>query len=304
MILAPSADTISRAAQTLRAGGLVAFPTETVYGLGADARSPAAVKAVFDAKGRPATNPLIVHVNSVEMARSVALHWPRQAEDLAARFWPGPLTLVLERGPAIPDAVSAGGPTVAIRIPDHPVALALLAAFGGPLVAPSANRSGAVSPTTAAHAAADFPDLLVLDGGPCREGIESTVLDLTGAPRILRPGVIGPEQLAAALGEEVVSEAGAGPARSPGLGHHYAPHAPVRLITAADGPMPPGAVRVELPASAAECAARLYAALREADAGNPAEIWIQTPTPEQLTGLDASLWRAILDRLQRAASPP
>jgi L-threonylcarbamoyladenylate synthase len=305
MILAPTDDAIARAAEALRAGGLVCFPTETVYGLGASALSAEAVGAVFLRKGRPATNPLIVHVDGVEMARDVVAEWPRRAEALAGRFWPGPLTLVLAKGPGIPAAVTAGGATVAVRAPDHPVALALIRAFGGPLVAPSANLSGAVSPTTAEHVEADFADLLILDGGPCRAGIESTVVDLTGREaRVLRQGVVTPEQIGAALGEPVAvgggGAGGGGAARSPGLGAHYAPRAPLRLV-APEEEAPEGVARVRLPQSAVEAAARLYAALREADAEQPAAIWVEAPTPEQLAGPEGSLWRAILDRLQRAA---
>ena len=303
MILAPTADAIARAAQTLRAGGLVAFPTETVYGLGADARSPAAVGAVFLRKGRPASNPLIVHVDGVEMARSVVAEWPARADALAARFWPGPLTLVLAKEPGLPAAVTAAGETVAVREPDHPVALELIRVSGRPLVAPSANPSGAVSPTTAEHVEADFPDLLILDGGPCRAGIESTVLDLTGpgAARVLRQGVVTPEEVAAVLGEPVAVGAVARAARSPGVaGAHYAPRAPVRLV-APEEVAPEGVARVKLPESAVESAARLYATLREADAAGPEGIWVEAPTPEQLAGPEGSLWRAILDRLQRAA---
>jgi len=302
MILQPNDEAIARAVGALRAGGLVAFPTETVYGLGASASDAAAVGAVFLRKGRPASNPLIVHVDGVDMAQSVVADWPARAGALAAGFWPGPLTLVLAKGPHVPPAVTAGGETVAVRAPDHPVALALIRALGGPLVAPSANPSGAVSPTTAGHVEADFPDLLILDGGPCRTGIESTVLDLTGPPRVLRQGVISADAIAAALGEPVAEGATPGPARSPGLaGSHYAPRAPLRLVAPEAGPEPEGTARVVLPDSATEAAARLYAALREADVEDATAIWVQAPTPEQLAGPEGGLWRAILDRLQRAA---
>lgn len=306
MILQPTEDAIARAVATLREGGLVGMPTETVYGLAADARNPAAIAAVFKLKGRPAHNPLIVHASSIEMARSVCAEWPQQAQALADAFWPGPLTLVLRKKPNLPDAVTAGGPTVAVRVPDHPVALALIEAFGGPLVAPSANLSGRVSPTTAQHVASDFPDLLILDGGPCRAGIESTVVDATGPQlRVLRPGLIGPGQLGAAMAPRDGDPAG-DVARSPGLEQsHYAPRAPVRLVdpdNPEEGPAPARVVRLELPPTPEQAAAWLYAALREADAGSPAEIWVQRPTEGQLQGPAGHMWQAIMDRLERAAA--
>lgn len=195
-------DAIARAVETLRAGGIVAFPTETVYGLGADAWNPAAVRRVFELKGRPSTNPLIVHVTGPEMARTVSSQWPEWAERLARAFWPGPLTLVVPRADRLPLEVTAGGPTVAVRAPAHPAAMSLLYQFGGPLVGPSANRSGRVSPTTAAHVQESFGFALpVIDGGRCSAGIESTVVMVDGAAvRVLRPGVIGPSAIAAVLG--------------------------------------------------------------------------------------------------------
>jgi len=192
---------IERAAELLRAGELVAFPTETVYGLGADATNPAAVAKIFAAKGRPAHNPLIAHVASIEVARRYAAEWPAAAQRLAERFWPGPLTVVVRRTAAIADNVAAGGSTVGLRVPDHPAALALLRAFNGPVAGPSANRSNYVSPTSAAHVRGEFGDAVtVLDGGPCRVGIESTVVDVTGErPRVLRPGAITQEMIDAVL---------------------------------------------------------------------------------------------------------
>lgn len=316
MILQPTEDAIARAVATLRDGGLVAMPTETVYGLAADARNPAAIASVFTLKGRPAHNPLIVHASSIEMARSVCAEWPQQAQSLADAFWPGPLTLVLRKEPDLPGAVTAGGPTVAVRVPDHPVALALIEAFGGPLVAPSANPSGRVSPTTAQHVASDFPDLLILDGGPCRGGIESTVVALRehGRPLILRRGLIGSFELADVLiwmsgkqqGSPRYADRAAGsqdPMPSPGLSlSHYAPRAPVRLVERDEPPAPPGVVRLELPPTPEEAAAWLYAALREADAGNPSEIWVEQPTDRQLGGKKGQLWEAVCDRLNRAAA--
>ncbi|MFG0285782.1 MAG: L-threonylcarbamoyladenylate synthase [Phycisphaerales bacterium JB039] len=317
MIVQPDGEGVGRAVAQLRAGRLVAFPTETVYGLGADALRPEAVEGVFSAKGRPAGNPLIVHVDGAAMAERVA-DWTEAARRLAARFWPGPLTLVLPATAIVPAQVIAGGDTVAVRAPDHPVALELIGAFGGPLVAPSANRSGAVSPTTAAHVEAAFPEILVLDGGPCRAGLESTVLDLTGPPAILRPGPIGPAAIAAELGVTVAVGAGAaGVARSPGLlGRHYAPARPVRLLGAGEVAAPPagvawlaldrppGAGVIAMPPDGAAYAARLYAALREADASGAGEIWIDLPGPDRLGGPEGDLWAAIVDRLTRAAASP
>ncbi len=200
---APDPDAIREAADVIRRGGLVAFATETVYGLAADATDPVAVARVFEAKGRPPTNPLIVHVDSVDAARPLAAEWPDLAERLAARFWPGPLTLVLAKTPAIPDEVTAGGPTVGLRVPRPAVARDLIARSGRPIAAPSANRSLRISPTTARHVAKDLAGRvdLILDSGPTTVGLESTVLDLAGpSPTVLRPGTITAQMLADVLG--------------------------------------------------------------------------------------------------------
>jgi L-threonylcarbamoyladenylate synthase len=319
---APEPDRIAHAARLLREGGLVAFPTETVYGLGAAALDPRAVARIYAAKGRPDYNPLIVHVATEGAARALAAEWSPAAARLAERFWPGPLTLIVPKAPQVPDAVTAGLPSVALRIPAHPVAHALLAAAGVPVAAPSANRSTGVSPTTARHVARSLGDRvdLILDGGPCPVGIESTVLSLTGeVPTVLRPGSISSDELRAVLGE--VATAGAGPAGraarpSPGmLDRHYAPRAEVRLfggeddadVTGAedDGTRqavlvigatrhPPGDV-VPMPRSAAGYAARLYAVLHDLDDQGYARIWIERPpdTPE---------WAGVRDRLRRAAA--
>lgn len=318
---------IARAVDRLRDGRAVAFPTETVYGLGADAMSEAAVRAVFELKGRPSDNPLIVHVADEAMTRRVCAEWPPEAELLARRFWPGPLTLVLPRRREVPDIVTAGGTTVAVRCPSHPLALALIEAFGNPIVGPSANRSGHVSPTAAEHVRDSFGegDVLVLDGGPCKGGIESTVVDLAGTEfRVLRPGLITPEEIGAVLGKMVAHAASeqahaTGPARSPGrIGAHYAPVAPARLVdpesldaelrrcgTGASVLAPesteiPRPHRlIAMPGDAAAYAARLYAALREADVAGPAMILIVRPWP----GPDpAGLWISIADRLRRASA--
>ncbi|HEX9370684.1 MAG TPA: L-threonylcarbamoyladenylate synthase, partial [Roseiflexaceae bacterium] len=234
---APAKDVIARAAAALRAGGLVAFPTETVYGLGANALDAVAVGRIFAAKGRPAANPVIVHVARAEEARALAADWPETAARLAARFWPGPLTLVLPRREIVPDIVTAGGPTVAIRVPAHPVALALLAEAGVPIAAPSANRSTSLSPTRAEHVlrGLDGRIEMILDGGPTAGGLESTVLDVTTAPpQLLRPGLITPAQIEAEIGTvwRSAGEAADGPARSPGLlRRHYAPRTPLECVT-------------------------------------------------------------------------
>ncbi|MFO0837862.1 MAG: L-threonylcarbamoyladenylate synthase [Phycisphaerae bacterium] len=241
-------DAIARAAEVIRAGGLVAFPTETVYGLGADALNAAAVRDIFVAKGRPAINPIIVHAADVSHARDVTREWPALAARLAARFWPGPLTLVLRRAATIPDEVTAGLDTVGVRVPAHPIALTLLSAANRPIAAPSANRSSHLSPTTAKHVLRDLDgriDLLI-DGGATPGGIESTVLDLTSdSPRLLRPGLLEVAEIEAATGVAVArpdpspaadrAEHGSAPLPAPGmLARHYAPRAPVE-IAADDG---------------------------------------------------------------------
>lgn len=238
------------AAELLRQGQIVAIPTETVYGLAANALDGAAVRKIFEAKGRPSHNPLIVHVASVDAARQLTAEWPPEADLLASAFWPGPLTIILpRRAGIIPDVVTAGGATVALRCPQHPVALDLLKLCSFPLAAPSANRSNAVSPTTAEHVARSLGGRvpLIIDGGPCAAGIESTVLDLSGeAPRILRPGSITGGQLSEVLGREVLTmrrtEEAQGevperpaPLISPGLlTTHYAPDTPLVLLPGAD----------------------------------------------------------------------
>ncbi len=218
----PSAEVIEEAARRLRAGELVAFPTETVYGLGANALDADAVRRIFTAKGRPSYNPIIVHVADVNGARRVVSEWPESAARLAQRFWPGPLTLVLPRRPEVPDAVTAGLDTVAVRVPAHPVALALLRAAGIPIAAPSANPSTRVSPTTARHVAESLGDrvAMIIDGGPTSVGIESTVLDVShDRPVLLRPGMISQADLAEVVGDiATATHAAEGKARpSPGM---------------------------------------------------------------------------------------
>ncbi len=229
---------IHKAVEILKSGGLVAFATETVYGLGADAANAAAVAKIFAVKGRPAANPLIVHVATTSVAKRYTASWPRPAELLARALWPGPLTLVLPKGPQIVSAVTAGLPSVAIRCPDHPLAQELLRQFDGPVAAPSANRSTRVSPTTADHVRKDLGDKvdLILDGGPCRVGIESTVIDLTSSgPTILRLGGIPRERLEEIVGPVDVQTSTAAAfqaAKSPGQqAIHYAPMAPAYRLT-------------------------------------------------------------------------
>ena len=228
------ADSITDAATRLGAGRIVAFPTETVYGLGGDTFSAPAIDAIYALKGRPADNPLIAHVTDASMALRVAAQWPDAADRLVDGYWPGPLTIVVQRHPAVPAEAAGGRDTIAVRAPAHAAARALLDAFGGPISAPSANRSGHVSPTTAAHVAADFADaadLLVLDGGPCSIGIESTVVDLASAPpRLLRPGSVTVDELRRMLPDLVVPTI-AGQEASPGTASaHYAPRRPAELV--------------------------------------------------------------------------
>lgn len=313
-LLPATPEGIGRAAALLREGGLVAFPTETVYGLGGDARSDMAVARIFEAKGRPRFNPLIAHLPDVAAARAVAVFDDR-AERLASAFWPGPLTLVLPLrvGAGVSPLVTAGRDTVAVRVPAHPVAQALLAAFGGPLAAPSANPSGRVSPTRPDHVLDGLGGRIdaVLDGGACAVGVESTIVGLAGGVvRLLRPGGIPAEALEACLGDPLAPP-DAGPERpnAPGqLESHYAPEARLRLGVTAPAPgevwvgFGPRCAGAALNLSEAgdpvEAAARLFHLLREADRlAGPAGRIAFAPVPER------GLGRAINDRLRRAAAP-
>lgn len=319
----PAPEAIARAVEVVRRGGLVAFPTETVYGLGADALDPAAVARVFAAKGRPAYNPIIAHVRDLAGARRLSSAWPDLAETAGAAFWPGPLTLVVPRAPIVPDIVTAGLETVAIRIPAHPVALALLEACGIPLAAPSANRFTEISPTTAAHVAKGLGDRIdmILDAGPTQVGIESTVLDLSGGgPVLLRPGSIPIEALERVVGSvrpaPRVVDGSARP--SPGMmERHYSPRADLRVFprearermlaavaqargagstvgglllhdepTGVDHP-------VEMPAAPAAYARELYAALHRLDEAG-CDLIVADDVP------DAPEWAGVRDRLERA----
>ena len=308
-ILAADDAGIAEAARLLSAGALVAFPTETVYGLGADATDDRAVARVFEAKGRPRFNPLIVHVAGIEAARRIGRFGP-EAERLAAAFWPGPLTLVLPLRPeaGLSALVTAGLQSVALRVPADPLAQRLLAAFGGPVAAPSANPSGRVSPTRAAHVLAGLGGRIaaVLDGGACAVGLESTILGLDGTPALLRPGGLPAEALEACLGAPLAAGGDSERPSSPGqLASHYAPEAALRMN--ADAPRPgeaylgfgPGAKGEGLNLSASgdlvEAAANLFHHLRALDAqGKPIAV---APIPEK------GLGRAINDRLRRAAAP-
>jgi L-threonylcarbamoyladenylate synthase len=234
----PSPADIDRAARLIRTGRLVAFPTETVYGLGANALDPSAVYGIFVAKGRPNTNPVIVHVSESSQIVNVTSNWPETAERLAGRFWPGPLAIVLLKRSSVPDEVTAGGPTIAVRCPNHPVAQALIRAAGVPIAAPSANRSTELSPTRAEHVWNSLKGRidLILDGGPCPGGIESTVVDVTGdVVRLLRPGPITETMLEEVVGKVIAGAKPEGVARSPGqMAKHYSPKTQLRLVDGND----------------------------------------------------------------------
>lgn len=309
------------AAALLRSGGLVAFPTETVYGLGADALNPDAVSRVFEAKERPLFDPLIVHVSERSQISEIAESVPQPAWKLMDRFWPGPLTLLMPKKSTVPDLVTAGLDSVGIRIPDHPFARLLIALADCPVAAPSANLFGRVSPTTAQHVAEQLGDRidLILDGGPCRVGVESSVLDLlTTPPTLRRPGGATSEDICAAIGEIQIRDrqAAGSAAPAPGmLDQHYAPRTTVRIWNAESQPIPSGRIglltlqeiaepnrfaAVEVlsrSGSLAEAAARLYAALRSLDRLG-LDVILATPFPAH------GLGRAINDRLRRAAATP
>jgi L-threonylcarbamoyladenylate synthase len=312
---------LSRAVAVLRAGGLVAFPTETVYGLGADASSPAAVRRIFEAKGRPATHPVIVHLADAVQVVTWAREVPETARKLARRFWPGPLTLVLKRSPSVNSVVTGGQDTVALRVPSHPVALQLLARFGGGIAAPSANRHGRVSATTAEHVRREFGAAVdcVLDGGAAQVGIESAIVDLSGGnPALLRPGWITAAEIEQALGVPLRAPMESAP-RAPGtLAAHYAPQTPLKLIEgdllpelaatltrqgksvavlalSEARPLLPGLQWIAAPREAAGYAHALYSNLRALDAAQCDAILIEQPPRE-------APWTAINDRLSRAAA--
>lgn len=321
IVAVPGADSpaIAEAAAILRSGGLVAFPTETVYGLGADGLNPEAVAKIYAAKGRPATNPVILHVDSIAAAKTLVSHWPAEAEALAEKFWPGPLTLVLPASDLVPAIVRAGGPSVALRCPAHRVALALIHAVGRPLAAPSANRSQHLSPTSAEHVASSLGDAvdLILDSGSTESGLESTILDLCGArARILRPGPIAPAEIAALIGSvdlwEGAVQAGQMQA-APGMAErHYAPRARLELVLPGSGvpvnaervayvalgvmpSLPPGVRGILLPMDAEIVGTRLYALLHELDDAGFERIVMERPPAGEA-------WLAVRDRLNRASA--
>jgi L-threonylcarbamoyladenylate synthase len=324
-------EVIRQAAEILRRGGLVAFPTETVYGIGANALDAEAAQGIFNAKGRPARNPLIVHIANSDAAEKIAEHWPDEARKLAERFWPGPLTLVVPKKACVPGTVTAGGPTVALRVPAHPVAQALLHAVDFPIAAPSANRSSHLSPTEAMHVLRDLSGIipLVIDGGPTTRGLESTVIDLSvPTPRLLRPGMIGAEAIEEVLHRKLervnkpkpVNE---GPLLSPGMiEKHYSPYSPLELTDSNEsgrhrveelvrsagqrvGWLPLGnrdafapstkVIVMPLPLDPVVYAQRFYATLHALDVLQPTRI-IATLPPDEPS------WLAIRDRLLRASS--
>lgn len=301
-----------RAAALIRAGELVAFPTETVYGLGANALDTAAVDKIYAVKGRPATSPLIVHVDSVEMARGIVSEWPPEAELLAGRFWPGPLTLVLPKQRHVPDRVTSGLATVGIRMPANEIALALIREAGVPIAAPSANRFTELSPTTAQHVRESIGAqvAMVLDGGPTNVGIESTVLSLAGRDAVLlRPGMLAQKDIESLIGAVKTAKSSSGAAHAaPGMHpRHYSPKTPLVLVE--DGRLPgsgrgaylwmtrraDAARSVAMPADPASYAAGLYGILHDADAEG--WDWIAVERPPQTPA-----WAAIQDRLERAAT--
>lgn len=312
-------DDIDAAVASLRAGSVIGLPTETVYGLAGDASNVDAIARIFAIKGRPATHPVIVHVANVAAARAWTRAWPPAAEALARRFWPGPLTLVLPKAAHVLPQVTGGQDTVAVRVPAHPVAQAVLEAFGGGIAAPSANRYGRVSPTSAAHVRADLGDAvsLVLDGGPCDVGLESTIVDCSaGMPRVLRPGRITAEDIAAAVG--TLGDATGAVPRVPGsVASHYAPRTPVTIVapealratidgcraagqrvavlSPGAGTMADLALGIDAEAEAPAFGRALYAHLRTLDAAGADVILVARPP-------DGDAWHAIHDRLRRAAT--
>ena len=322
MSLVPAdAQAIARAARLLREGGIVAFPTETVYGLGADARNADALRRMYAIKGRPADHPVIVHVDGLDSAEQWSARMPDDARALARAFWPGPLTLIVPRASGVLDAITGGQPSIGLRAPSHPVARALLAAFGGGIAAPSANRFGHVSPTTARHVVDDLGDGvdLILDGGPCDVGIESTIVAFTtDAPMLLRPGGVPVEAIASVLGHAPIARDATAPRASGTLPSHYAPRTPASLVApdaliaelgqlqerdervavlaiTARQPETFDGVWIGAPADATLYARLLYANLRALDAADADAILI-----EQVPQTNA--WRAIDDRLARATS--
>jgi L-threonylcarbamoyladenylate synthase len=322
-VVAPTPDNLARAAEILRASGVVAIPTETVYGLAGMTRSLDAVRTIHRLKGRPADNPMIAHVLDARAARRVCAHWNEQCDLLANHFWPGPLTLIMPRAADVPAEAAGGRDTIAVRAPSHPVARRVLELVDAPLSAPSANMSGRTSATTAQHVAEDFrhvADLLILDGGPCAVGIESTVVDMCGGtPVVLRPGCIDALQLSEVLGRPVQIRQSSTQGASPGTASsHYAPSTPATLVArgelasvlgaqqqrcavlAVDAQSLDASLRqrhqvLSMPAQCESYAAVLYDRLRVADASGCELILVQNPATPPL-----EQWAGVLDRLRRA----
>lgn len=315
--MSPDAE-LQAAIAALRAGEVIGLPTETVYGLAADARNPQAVARIFSLKGRPSDHPLIVHLAGAAKLSEWASAVPESAKQLAAAFWPGPLTLILNKRDDVPDAVTGGQDTVGLRCPAHPLALELLRSFGGGLAAPSANRFGHISPTSAAHVREEFGGAvpIVLDGGDCEVGIESTIVDLSSdAPRILRPGRISREQIESVIGAVAVGSDASSPRASGTLDKHYAPRTATQLLSRAQmlasvreqgalgkrvlvlalQELPGECEGLSLPAQADAYAHGLYAALRELDARHAHLLLVERP-PE------SAAWTAVQDRLRRSAA--
>ncbi len=316
--MSPVASDIAVAVAALRAGEVIGLPTETVYGLAADARNPLAVAKIFALKGRPADHPLIVHVADSADLSDWAIAVPDAARRLAAAFWPGPLTMILRKRADVPDAVTGGQDTVGLRCPAHPLALELLRAFSGGLAAPSANRFGHISPTSARHVHDEFGAAvpIVLDGGDCEVGIESTIVDLSGAqPRILRPGRISREQIEGLIGPAEIGSDADSPRASGTLDKHYAPRTATqllprmqleaaareqgvlgkRVLVLAVDSLPSGCDGLSLPADAQAYAHGLYAALRDLDARHAHLLLVERPPEDEV-------WTAVNDRLRRSAA--
>jgi L-threonylcarbamoyladenylate synthase len=284
----------------IRAGELVAFPTETVYGLGANALDPAAIEKIYAAKGRPPSSPLIVHVSSIEMARGLVREWPERAEQLARVFWPGPLTLVLPKQPYVPDRLTAGLDTVGVRMPAHPIAQELIHEAGVPIAAPSANRFTELSPTTAQHVRDGLGDsvAMVLDGGRTTVGIESTVLSIVGRDAVLlRPGMVTRQEIEAVIGPVgLIGATAEGAHASPGLhARHYSPKTPLILVERGELPSTGRGICLQMPDDPQAYAVLLYEKLHDADAQGLDWIAIEQPPRTEE-------WSAIRDRLERAAT--
>ncbi len=309
-IYTPTPKTVLKAAHKLRSGGVVSFPTETVYGLGCDTFNKSAVSIVYKLKSRPRNNPMITHILNTSWVNTLCTGWDNRCQNLAQHFWPGPLTLVLPKKDSVPTEACGGFNTIAIRCPSHDVAVQLLKLFDGPISAPSANKHGHISPTTAQHVEDEFgKQLMVLDGGPCEKGIESTVLSMVNTPTVLRPGSITPEEISKITGR-VETTTTTTQTNSPGTtGRHYAPNTPTKLFNKDDvethnnGAVvlviesAPKNVKhvIHMPDNASDYAKKLYASLRYADAIGATQICIEKPQ-------DTQRWQAVLDRLHRCCA--